>query len=204
VADVGVFETGYEQGIERRGEQRAHKQALSDQEFQMKAEMLVGNLTNLQSKIANFEKGSPDYNDAMASLTQTAHQLRELYHPDKNPGAIARFGHILTDALHLTNPKERIKKAGAARAAGAQSDLQTAEGLASDAPLSPEEQAQVKVRGGAAERLAAFDSDMAFYDKENPHAVGPDATPEEKQAREEYRNERIEDYGEGIKPIQPK
>ena len=81
---------------------------------------------------------------------------------------------------------------------------QEEQGLEASAPLSPEEQAQVTVRGGAAERLASFNSDMAFYDKENPHATAPDATPEEKQARDEYRNERIEYYGQGIKPVQPK
>jgi hypothetical protein len=108
MANAEVFNTGYQQGLQRGGEARARKQALSDEEFVSKAHELAQNRLDLQSKLPTLldEKGqpTPQYQEAMKALQQNVEDMRELYHPQKSPGAIQKFGHILTDALHITKP----------------------------------------------------------------------------------------------------
>jgi hypothetical protein len=108
MANAEVFNTGYQQGLQRGGEARARKQALSDEEFVSKAHELAQNRLDLQSKLPTLldEKGqpTPQYQETMKALQQNVEDMRELYHPQKSPGAIQKFGHILTDALHITKP----------------------------------------------------------------------------------------------------
>ncbi len=145
MANQAAFESGYQQGYNALEQRRAHKQALSDEDLQGKISELVDNRKAIQAKLPTLldEQGNPtpQYDDAIQSLTQNAQALREIYHPNTNPNAISRFGHLLTDALHITKPEDRIQKEGAKRAALAQQDEREALGVAAAAPVSPAQQA---------------------------------------------------------------
>jgi hypothetical protein len=64
--------------------------------------------------------------------------------------------------------------------------------LVAAAPLSPEQQGTQRGQGQAAEDLAVFNGKMKIYDQQNPRASSPDATPEEKQARQGYANSLLQ------------
>jgi len=150
MANQAAFESGYQQGYDVLAQNRAHKQMMSDEERQSKAQLYASNLTNLQQKISSLPKGSPEYNDAFNEMQNNLHGVRELFHPDKNPGMIERYGHLITDALRITNPQDRIKKEAAKRAQGVAGDEKQAQSIVAAAPLSPEQlslqQVQAKVR----------------------------------------------------------
>jgi hypothetical protein len=190
MANLAAFESGWTQGAAPSQERRAHKQALSEEERQSKAQLYASNLTNLQQKISSLPKGSQEYNDAFNEIQNNLHGVRELYDPDRHPGLIASHGHLITDALGITNPATNpgIKKEAARRAAGVEGDERAAQGIAAAAPLSPEQQGTQRGQGQAAEDLAVFNGKMKIYYQQNPHAAGPDATPEEKQAAQDYAN----------------
>jgi hypothetical protein len=190
MANQAAFESGYNQGFDVFEQKRAHKQALSEEERQSKAQLYASNLTNLQQKISSLPKGSQEYNDAFNEIQNNLHGVRELYDPDRHPGLIASHGHLITDALGITNPATNpgIKKEAARRAAGVEGDERAAQGIAAAAPLSPEQQGTQRGQGQAAEDLAVFNGKMKIYYQQNPHAAGPDATPEEKQAAQDYAN----------------
>jgi len=205
MADSQAWAEGAAIGSERAKEHRAHKQALSEEERQSKAQLYASNLTNLQQKISSLPKGSQEYNDAFNEIQNNLHGVRELYDPDRHPGLIASHGHLITDALGITNPATNpgIKKEAARRAAGVEGDERAAQGIAAAAPLSPEQQGTQRGQGQAAEDLAVFQGKMKIYDQQNPHASSPDATPEEKQARQEYINELINSTSGVKEPKEP-
>jgi hypothetical protein len=198
---------------------RAHKQALSDNEMQGKIKDLIGKRQSLVEKIPTL-KGTPDYEPAIKELQEIHTGLREAYDHKTNPGAIQKFGHLLTDHLGIKvtdsnseglgiKGKESLSdyrkgKEYDKKQADLAGDLKQAEQDIAAGPLSPEQQAVQGVQTDSAKRLAQFNSDIAFHKSQNPHAYGPDATPEEKQMVEDYRNERVQYYGQGIKPVQPK
>lgn len=309
--------TLYQRVIEAPEDQRR----LKDEELHGKIKDLIGKRQSLVEKIPKL-KGTPDYEPSLKQLQEVETGLRTLYHPDVNQGAIAKFGHLLTDHLGLTSPEKRLEKIGGQKsktmavpspigmreegnidiwkrpkvknADGTHSseysvsftddkgnevivptvvngkfltpdgkkpkegspeeqsmfksawqnylktgqnlgkfdnptdadayanslhnrnikkstayyknakdqagDLKQAEQDIAAGPLTPEQQAGVDARG----TLAKFHADLENHKTMNPHAYGPDATPEEKQMVEDYRNERVQYYGQGIKPVQPK
>jgi len=205
MADSQAWAEGAAIGSERAKEHRAHKQALSEEERQSKAQLYASNLTNLQQKISSLPKGSQEYNDAFNEIQNNLHGVRELYDPDRHPGLIASHGHLITDALGITNPATNpgIKKEAARRAAGVEGDERAAQGIAAAAPLSPEQQGTQRGQGQAAEDLAVFNGKMKIYDQQNPHASSPDATPEEKQARQDHINELINSTSGVKEPKEP-
>ena len=206
MANQAEFDSGYQQGYDVLAQKRAHKQALSDEELQGKISTLIDNRKAIQGKLPLLldDKGNPtpQYNDAIQQLTQNARDLREVYHPDKQPGAIEKFGHLLTDALHVTKPEDRIAKEGQKRATAAAGDEKTALGVAAAAPVSPEQAATQQGRAESAKSLAEFQGNMKLYDQNHPEGVGPNATPEGKQARQEYINELINSTS-GVKETKP-
>jgi hypothetical protein len=155
-----------------------HKQALSDEEHEQKVTDLVKQMEANRDKLHTLKdaKGipTPEYYDTVAALTQNYHDLRELYHPDKYPGAIARVGHLLTDALHITNPQERIQKEGAKRAAGAAADEHSALSWAGAAPISPGQATIANAKTESAAQLQMIQGKMANLKK-----LFPDASPEQ-------------------------
>jgi hypothetical protein len=63
--------------------------------------------------------------------------------------------------------------------------------LVASAPLSPEQKATIEGQAQAAKDLAQFQGNMKLYDQNHPEGIGPNATPEGKQARNEYVNELL-------------
>ena len=136
---IGGFGVPIQLNLERKQRDAQEKQARSDQEFQGKAAQYAGQLSDLRNKLALAPEGSAQYNETMNALQGTVQQLRELYHPDKNPGAIAKFGHLLTDALHITNPQQRIQADAAKKTAAIAGDEREAQQIAATRPQSPDE-----------------------------------------------------------------
>jgi hypothetical protein len=133
----------------------AHKQALSDDELRGKATQYADQLTSLQQKYALAPEGSQSRADIQNQMQTVLHDTRMLYHPDQNPGAIAKFGHILTDALHITNPQQRIQAEAAKRATAMAGDERQAQEYAAAAPVSPQEIAQQQTQSEIAQKEAA-------------------------------------------------
>lgn len=88
---------------------RDRKQQKEDLEFQGKLNDLLSSRSALQTKLPTLlsPKGekTPEYNQALDQLTQNEASLRDLFHPAKNPSALAKYGHKLTDALRITKPQ---------------------------------------------------------------------------------------------------
>lgn len=145
----------------------AEKLAASNEERQNKAQMYATQLDNLQKKIPTLEKGSQEYNDAVNEMQNTLHGVRELYHPEKSPGFIASHGHLITDALGITKPQDRIQKQRFKQAQGNAQDMKAAEGLIAAAPISPEQDASNKYNAQVNAQLAAINkSGMSEDNKE--------------------------------------
>lgn len=148
-----------------------YKQGLKDEELQGKIGELVDNRKSIQAKLPTLldEKGqpTPQYHEAMTALTQNAQALRELYHPQNNPNAIQSFGHLLTDALHITKAEDRAKKAQTQQAAGAASDQNVAQGVAAAAPLSPEQISDQDTKAKIAQQNAMSDATIDWLKKNN-------------------------------------
>jgi len=181
MADSQAWAEGAAIGSERAKEHRDKKERMSDEELQGKISTLIDNRKAIQGKLPLLldDKGNPtpQYNDAIQQLTQNARDLREVYHPDKQPGAIEKFGHLLTDALHVTKPEDRIAKEGQKRATAAAGDEKTALGVAAAAPVSPEQAATTTANAGAAGNLASIQAALKNFDTLNPNA-----SPQEKQS----------------------
>jgi hypothetical protein len=181
MADAQAWDQGWAMGAGRAQEGRAHKQALSDQELEGKIQELVDNRKAIQGKLPTLldEQGNPtpQYNEAITALTQNARDLREVYHPQKQPGAIDRFGHILTDALHLTSTSDRQQKQGAKQDSLAAGDRKQAQMEAAAAPVSPTQAATQEGQSKAAGNLAFMQASL-----KNLHTLFPDATPEQMTA----------------------
>ena len=165
-AGIG-FDQLAQAGIENAQRNAAHKQALKDSELQGKINDLIGQRTALVTKISSLDKGTPEYDQAFDTLRQVETGLRDTYHPEKNPGAIERFGHLLTDHLGITNPKQRIQKEAAKRTQGLAGDENAARLEAASAPLSPEQIATLKESAIVKSQIAAIDaSPLSDSDKE--------------------------------------
>jgi hypothetical protein len=127
--------------LQRKQDKLEEKHRLSDEELQGKIGELVDNRKAIQAKLPTLldEKGqpTPEYNQAIQSLTSNAQALREIYHPNTNPSAVAKYGHMLTDALHITNPADRQQKDAAKQASLKAGDQRTAQSEAAAAPPAP-------------------------------------------------------------------
>ena len=155
MADAGAWNQGWALGSQRAQEGRAHKQALSDMELEGKINDLIEQKKGLQAKIPAYLDPSgkpkvgvdgqpiPEYQQLVSSLQQNARELKEVYHPDANPTAIARFGHLLTDHLGITHPSQRQGKAAAKSAQDAQAAQQAAQEAVSSAPIGSAQQGQM-------------------------------------------------------------
>lgn len=181
MANVQSFESGFDLGLGRAQQEQQRREALRDQELQGKIGDLIDSRKSLQAKLPTLldDKGNPtpEYNQTVDALTQNARDLREIYHPQKNPGAIEKFGHLLTDALHLTSPESRAAKQFATQQKLHAGDVAETKRLVAAAPLSPEQQAVVQARSQAAGKMEEIQQAMKDYDRLNPQAP-----PEERQA----------------------
>ncbi len=180
MADGSAWSIGAEQGSRIAQQQFAHKQALSDQELEGKIQQLVENRKAIQGKLPTLldDKGqpTPEYNKAIEDLTQNARDLREVYHPNTNPSAISRFGHLLTDALHVTRPEDRKAQQERKDFAAGEGDERAAQSVAAGAGASPAQQAVSNANAQAAGSLASIQAAM-----KNFNTLHPNASSEEQQ-----------------------
>ncbi len=212
MANDTAWQEGWQLGTERRAEQRAHKQAMSDAEFQEKHNEIQGMIDNLQTRLSTVPKDSPDYLKAQDQLAQALQQRDEHWKSLDHPNAILALGKKLGRDLLFKKEEppipvsppvygqptmevngDKIPTGSAYRVQGPQTPAQIkakAEELQLEgaAPLSPEEKAQQDARANAAGNLVSFQSKVKLYDQQNPHATAPDATEDEKQARQDYIN----------------
>src|SRR5208337_1362417 len=171
---------------------------------------LVGQRETLVSKLSSLPKTkedgttpNPDYTEAFNALRNIDTGLRTRYDPANNPGAIEKFGHLLTDHLGIkvkekgkegkvTLPQLRKDKAAAKEKTALEGDTRLAQTQVAAGPLSPEQQAGVGARGKLAEFNANINSMNQIWD--NAHK---NATEEEKSAAhsENAQNLMLKDYG---------
>ena len=82
-------------------EKEERKRALSDEELQGKISGLIDKRKYLVETKIPALKGTPDYEPAIKELQEIHTGLREAYDHKTNPGAIQKFGHLLTDHLGI-------------------------------------------------------------------------------------------------------
>lgn len=187
-------------------EKEERKRALSDEELQGKISGLIDKRKYLVETKIPALKGTPDYEPAMKELQGVETGLREMYHPDVNPGAIAKFGHLLTDHLGIkvknSNaeglgtkkdplPKEslsdyRKRKAYDKNQAELAGDIKKAEQDIAAGPLSPEQQAGVDARKKLADFMGELQTMNGAWDKSNEGA-----SQEEKDAAHIENRQRL-------------
>jgi hypothetical protein len=102
MANEAAWDQGWALGSGRRQEQRAHKQALSDEQFQEKHNEIQGMIENLQTKLANIsDKNSVDYLQTKDQLAQ-ALQSRDAHWGEQNhPSALVKFGRMIGKDLRF-------------------------------------------------------------------------------------------------------
>jgi hypothetical protein len=103
MASSEAWSAGWNLGSQLAQEQRAHKQALSDEEFQTRFGEIQQSIGNLQNQLADTAPGSVENLKIRDALTQAVQSRNDLFHPAKNPGALQKFGHL----LRLTHPAQR-------------------------------------------------------------------------------------------------
>jgi len=177
MASGDAWNAGWNLGAGYAQQRSAHKQALSDEELQGKIQDLIGQRSALVSKISDLDKDSPEYKQAFDALKQVNSGLVDIYHPNRNPSAISRFGHLLTDHLGIrvngeTLPQRRKDKADAQAAQKDKTATTQAEQQVAGAPLSPSEEAAGKAKADLASIQAAA---------KNFQTLNPDASEEQKQ-----------------------
>jgi hypothetical protein len=219
MANQAAFQSGWDTAANVLAERRARKQALSDEEFETHASRFADELASNRQILSTIDpqKNPQLYASKVQDLQRNLADIRELYHPDRHPNAVARFGHLITDKLGLTNEQTRIHKVAAKRAANAALDQGEAQELAAATPQQPNqfidyrdalvkagftaEQAQkaLEVRAGIEAKPTAakpahetdFDKGFARYLKEKG-IDSADATAEDEAA-----------YRQTIHPRQP-
>ncbi len=188
MANDAAWNEGWSLGAGRAQENRARKQAISDEEHASKVQDAANQRLALQTKYATTLDANGKPTEASRALDEALQNnvgvLRDLLHPDKHPGALEKFGHIVTDTLKITNPKDRIKSEASKRANGLAENEKGAQALEAAAPMSPEQAAQTKSKAEWAGSLATLNSANELWNQQNP-----DATPEEKKAAQ-YENYR--------------
>jgi hypothetical protein len=153
MANSSAFESGWTLGAQLAQERRARHQALNDAEFQTRVSRYAEELQNNRARLSSIDptQNPNEYSATVQQMQANLHALREMYHPDKNPGAIECFGHVLTDALHITNPQHRIQLVAQRRANDIAGDEREAQELAAATPATPNEVAEYRrkfIEGG--------------------------------------------------------
>ena len=166
----------------------ALRQQKREQDFQNTATQLFNNRTALQQKLSTLKDADgnplPGYDDTMNALTQNESAIRQHWHPDKNPGMLQKFGHMITDHLGITDPNQRTLQANNKALDNMQGDKTRAAMLATAAPLSPAQTAMQNVATQGKVQAAQMKQVMDNYDQMNPNA-----SP---QQRDQFKKEYME------------
>lgn len=174
MADSQAWAEGWQIGTEGAQRRIQHKQALADEEHEAHINDLFA-----QRDAITKNPTLPDTEKAL-KLQDVAAQLREAYHPDKHPGALQKFGHLITDNMRITDPMKRAKKEGDQKAARSAGDEKTAQGWMSEAPVSPEKQAEIDAQAAATkQRIGNEANEKYFSDYFDKYST--DKSPEAKQ-----------------------
>jgi len=196
----------------------AKKQALSDQQFQDKHDEIQGMIDNLGTKLAAVPedaRNTPDYLKMQDQLAQAIQSRDAHWKSLDHPNALMKFGKMLGKDLRFKKQEaptpvappvygqptmdvngEKIPTGPAYKVQGPQTPAQRraaseAAQLVASGPVSPEQAATQQGRAESAKSLAEFQGNMKLYDQNHPEGIGPTATPEGKQARNEYVNELL-------------
>ena len=110
MANEGAWNQGWAIGAGLAREQRARKQALSDEERETHLGELEQNISNLQQKYSSLlgPKGEDTLESwkAKYALTQAMQQRDALLGQQKTPGVGGKIGEKIGEALHLTKKPE--------------------------------------------------------------------------------------------------
>jgi hypothetical protein len=174
LANQASFESGLSEGRSVFDDKIARKKAMSDDDRHQKAQLYATQLKGLYDKLPSLPKDSQEYSDTVNAMQSTLGEVRELFHPDNAPGALAKYGHLITDALKITNPQDRIKSAANKREKASEDDERQAQLLASSAPLSLEQVATQNAEAATAGSLASVRSGQKAFIELNPSST-PDA-----------------------------
>lgn len=96
-----AFQYGFGLGFDRAKEQRQHDQ----EDRQNQIHDLVSQREELVKKLPSLQQGTPEYDQAHTALQGVIGGIQDFYNQQKNPDAIQRFGHVLTDHLGITKPQ---------------------------------------------------------------------------------------------------
>jgi len=106
---VEAFESGYESGRGAVLARRQRKEQLSDEDRQFHVQNLYKQRTSLADAIRlKGGKENPANKEAMDQLAQIDANINEVYHPDKNPGALQKDWHWLSGLIHKQKQQPAI------------------------------------------------------------------------------------------------
>jgi len=229
MADDQAWAIGAQIGSERAKEHRAHKQEMSDQQFQDKHDEIQGMIENLHDQLTAVPKdqrNTPDYLKMQDQLAQAIQDRNAHWKSVDQPNALSKFGKMLGKDLRFKKQEaptpvappvygqptmdvngEKVPTGPAYKVQGPQTPAQMkaaaeAAKLVAAGPVSPEQAATQQGKAESAKSLAEFQGKLKLYDQNHPEGVGPNATPEGKQARQDHINELINSTS-GVKETKP-
>jgi hypothetical protein len=100
----------------------------------------------LRAKLAMHPPDSPQYKETIEAMQNRLHDAHQLFHPSRNPGLIARLGHLVTDGLGLSSAKKRAQNATTKSEAQSAAERREAEEEAAAAPELDEEETHLAAR----------------------------------------------------------
>jgi len=230
MADDQAWAIGAQIGSERAKEHRAHKQEMSDQQFQDKHDEIQGMIENLHDQLTAVPKdqrNTPDYLKMQDQLAQAIQDRNAHWKSVDQPNALSKFGKMLGKDLRFKKQEaptpvappvygqptmdvngEKVPTGPAYKVQGPQTPAQMkaaaeAAKLVAAGPVSPEQAATQQGKAESAKSLAEFQGKMKFYDQNHPEGAGPNATPEGKQARQDHINELINSTSGVKEPKEP-
>jgi hypothetical protein len=99
VANQAAFQSGWGLGGELLAHRRARKEALADEERQLRVSDLYGKGRELALNLSKLDDNDPLKAKGMDALTNIENSIREIYHPDNAPGALQRDWHWLSKLI---------------------------------------------------------------------------------------------------------
>lgn len=115
MASGDAWNAGWNLGAGYAQEKNSRKEYLWETEQQQKANDLANQRLALQQKYSTTLDANGKPTDASKAiedaLVRNSADLRDFFHPQKNPNAIAKFGHIVTDKLGITKPSPTMTMA---------------------------------------------------------------------------------------------
>jgi len=101
MASDSAWSQGWQTGASLAAGERARKQALIDEERQLKVSDWYGKATALAKTIPSLSGDAKT--KAMSDLTDIEDNIKQTYHPDKNPGALQKDWHLLAGLIRKSH-----------------------------------------------------------------------------------------------------